>query len=202
MTIQKLGISGASGTGKTLLARHVSSKWGIDMLDLSTKHLWPKYKILSHKHLIGLAATKPHDYVAFAKETLKFREEKVMGAKDRAFVSDRTFLDLVVYTLIQVGPFISHEAMEEITQECFRCQREYTALFILEPLYYVEHDSRRIASMAYQRMVDGVFKYQAEFFAHGKFPIYRIPNMPIEERTMIISKFISHGQESISGYLL
>lgn len=166
--IKKILISGPSGSGKTTLARTISDRYDIPFISTSTKPLWDKYGFESHKDIISTTIIEPLKALEFQFELIEYRNNLL--SNQPSFVSDRGYLDNMVYFLLQNSPHVNGEITNEYIRELSKAQNKLIAysqdklLQILLPVTnkmvldnFLEDDGKRIGNPYYQLMCTSVF---------------------------------------------
>lgn len=156
--MKKIFISGVSGSGKTTLAKYIAARYRIPFINGSSKVLWEKYNVKSHKDLITKCNEDHKMAVDFQYELLEYRKEQLKGVSE--FVTDRAPLDNLVYYLLQISHMEETEATNGFVEACESTYDlfEYQQIFIDMEYYPIEDDGYRIVNAHYQRMVNCVFK--------------------------------------------
>lgn len=160
----RLFISGVSGIGKTTLAQRVSQEYDIPFIVGSTKMIWHKYGIKSHKEIISMCINQPKIGYQFQMEIIDYRLEMMQTHKE--FVTDRSPVDNVVYMLTQMGhtltedEFYSYLEKAKIAYNNFEDVKHlhlaanYNTLNSLA----IEDDNMRISSRYFQLTINSVFE--------------------------------------------
>ena len=163
----KIMFSGPSGVGKTTLSNFVAEQYNIPFITTSTKPLWDKYEITSHRELISRTIMDPQWGIDFQYEAL-FMRAKVIKENEN-FVTDRSPIDNIVYFLMQVTPFVSDSDTREYISSALATIAPYLEddLLIFDVEFnnrtVLEDDGKRIAGFMYQEQVQNVFRYTHEF---------------------------------------
>lgn len=157
---KRIFISGISGAGKTTLAQYISHRYRIPFINGSSKVLWEEEGIDSHAEIIKKSVMDPVWGLDFQYKLLKYREEQI--SKHEQFVTDRSPVDNLVYTLLQLSPYLGNDVMERYKNTCdellgFGNQLIY--LDVLEtPDFRLEDDGMRVGNMHYQAIVNTMFR--------------------------------------------
>jgi hypothetical protein len=112
MENKKIMLVGASGTGKTTLAKYISEKYAVPFISGSSSDLVPELKELSHI-----------DMLSMEERQLWENEFKILRARGEAFtnydnfVTDRSFIDNMAYCTFKCSKFSSKELMDSFFEE-------------------------------------------------------------------------------------
>ena len=156
----KIFISGPSGIGKTTMAIHLAKEYNIPFIQGSSKVLWEKYDINSHKELIQKTNTDPDFGINFQFELLHYRNTSIEGLDN--FVTDRSPMDNLVYFMLQVSDKVDSDITFKYMQMCRESYpKDYLQIFM--GLNYdmckqgLEDDGFRVTNIYYQLMVNAIF---------------------------------------------
>ena len=159
----KLFISGISGIGKTTLANSISKEHNIPFVVGSTKLIWSKYGIKQHGDIISMCNNQPKIGLKFQNEVLDYRLEMMHQHKD--FVTDRSPIDNVVYTLTQLSHIIKEDELKSYIDKCAIAYNfedvkhlHLSGGFATLRNTPLENDNMRITSMYYQLMINEIFE--------------------------------------------
>jgi ABC-type oligopeptide transport system ATPase subunit len=154
-------ITGTSGIGKTTLAKYISQRYRIPFVEGSSKVLWDKYHIKTHKELMDMAIKDPKLSLQFQIDLLEIRMQNMINNEN--LVSDRSFVDNFVYFLLQNSTGIPQEETEHYLGLC----REYAKLckdpkyiylshnLIDKDKFIIENDGKRIDNPFFQNHIVG-----------------------------------------------
>lgn len=172
----KIALCGASGSGKSTIARWMSEKYNLPYLENSAGLILPHevqqrfvdhygWTKSGHSDVIRLGNINPNFAVDFQQELLKVRSKFIRDTPD--FIFDRSPVDNLAYFLLQCG----HLASPEVThQHIVRCLEAITPISLVIFLHTstepgnVENNGSRVANWSYQKMVTAVFKHVLEFY--------------------------------------
>lgn len=165
----KIYITGTSGIGKSTLAKKISEDRGIPFINGSSTVLWKNYNINSHKELLLMGINDPIRGLAFQLELLELREKLVEGVE--TFVSDRSFIDNIVYFLYQNSPYLDEEKTLEYINAAIdsylRINKDNDSVVLFlsrrfkpgDRMLNIENNGKRIINPYYQDMMDELFFY-------------------------------------------
>lgn len=105
--INKIYLSGPSGTGKTTLAVELAKRLHLPYITTSGSVLWKKYGITKHSDILKLSQEKPSVGFQYQFDLLKHRYDTLSTYVD-GFVTDRSPVDNIAYYLIQNSAFLSN----------------------------------------------------------------------------------------------
>lgn len=150
-------ISGAQGCGKSTILERVEAL-GYPVIQRKTSR-----SILAEwNKTLDEINDDPILSKAFQDEILarKIQDEAEAVASDQIFFTERTYMDLFVYTLINLGKFNEHsEWLDAYYQKCLAAQTTYSKVFYVKSgLFQVVHDGVRGSNGHYSRLVDLVLE--------------------------------------------
>ncbi len=127
LSSMQIGICGSHRTGKTTLAEAISKKTGIPFLKTSTSAVFQQH---------GLDPAQPLDFKTRLWIQQRVIEAAVEVWKQGAFVTDRTPLDFMAYTLAecQGDTVVDFLALEAYLNQCFAVTHKFfTSLVLVQP---------------------------------------------------------------------
>lgn len=146
------GLSGAHRSGKTTLARALSEQMQIPFFETSTS------KLLAEKG-INAVGDLPLLQRIEAQEYLIEKHWELTQALPRPFISDRTPLDMIAYTLGEVTMHNTDlQTAQRIQRYVERClwvaNHTYSGILVLRPLpFYEKDDTKPPENPGYQTMI-------------------------------------------------
>ena len=166
MTKPKILLTGASGTGKTTLAKRLCAKYGIPRMvffgeegeELSAA----RYTALQ---LIG----KPLPYEVPDREVFQRKLVQVMGDwidahADTGYVSDRADADQWAYSCLH-GPDVLRDNPEYFSEAIGR-KGQYVVLCPMSTFFKLGDDPARKSAIAYHRATEGLIKLYNSYYVH------------------------------------
>ncbi|MAO08054.1 MAG: hypothetical protein CL596_05005 [Alteromonas sp.] len=160
MKSKQIFIAGPSGSGKTTLANYISIRYRIPFIEGSSKPIWPEFNITSHLDIINRSAKDKDFAVEFQERLLYYRTEKLEGVKE--FVTDRSFIDNLVYFTLQAGPHLNTESHNIYIEMCRESIEKYdpTILFldINDLNINLENDNMRVNNRWFQEATGSLFR--------------------------------------------
>ena len=153
---KKIMICGASGTGKTTLARHISGRYDMPYITTSAKALWDKYGIKTHKDAIALSHMNPDVGFKYQWDVLRSRM-KTLDGYDK-YVVDRSYIDNLTYLMLQNGYHLCDADIKEMVDLVNESLADIDGIIFLRftPDIILENDGARLTNTYYQAMVDQV----------------------------------------------
>lgn len=172
--------AGASGTGKTTLAKYVSDYIGdeyrpIPFVSGSVSDLLPNTREMTHADMLS---RDPQTLVMEDFQILNLRKKLFSEYVENAesFVSDRSFIDLAAYFLYKQADKLPQCEVESFINLCNRCITEQCTHLIVLPFnmamfnhWITEDNNKRITSRFFQmeisrimRMVLDIMGYEEE----------------------------------------
>lgn len=127
--IKGIGFYGSHRTGKTTLAREAAGKSGLQFIQTVTSEVFARN---------GLDPAEPLDFsrrIMIQQEVLK-EAEKVWGEAEHLFVTDRTPIDMMAYTMVDVdgASYVEFTELKNYFDRCYDVtNRFFSCLFFLEP---------------------------------------------------------------------
>ena len=124
-----LGLCGAHRTGKTTLAIAIATRLNIPFVRTTTSQVFEK---------LGLDPAKPMDFTTrlFVQNHVLDAAEQVWQDSSSPFVSDRTPIDMIAYTLgdIQGKTEVDFEQLNDYCDRCFNSTNQFfQKLAIIQP---------------------------------------------------------------------
>jgi nicotinamide riboside kinase len=193
------GISGASGTGKTTLAKRVAEDLGITYMPTSITECAKKH---------GFDAVAPmslQSRIELQMHLLKDHVDMVTNA-DRPLIVDRTPIDMVAYLMAE---FDMHSHMRATSEEIVAAEeyvdlcldattRLYDYIFVLGQLdHYEIKESRPADNRAYQTHTQLIMQGCLSQI-HGRMNYMVIRSQDLEDRHETLSDAIVRRMDDIS----
>ena len=124
--IFRIGLVGCAGTGKSILAQALSEKLGVSLL--SAKVI--TQDILDRDGFVFGTGAQIERFLAHGGRQTEILQKTISSHEARrAFVTDRTTVDLAAYAVCELHDH-DHSVLTEIQRECHRFVRRYTHLFV------------------------------------------------------------------------
>lgn len=147
-----IGIAGASGVGKTTLARQFCLQSGTHFLETNSSETFKRLGL-------DLRADYPFDTRMMIQEELLIDLCEAYERAPMLFVADRTPVDLMAYTLADVTRAMLTKAQDERVMsylgECEAALDDYfDCILVLQP--GIDAESKCSASKAYQTHINGL----------------------------------------------
>jgi hypothetical protein len=179
--IVRLAFCGASGTGKTTLANWVSKKWGL-----------PSNPVGSRSVSKAMGFDSPYD-VDKAGKRAKFQrrlvtEKRAWEDGQKSFVTDRTTLDNLVYTMFHD----IHTIDEELLQAVIAGLKRYTHIVFcpVDVFCNPDGDPNRVSDMTYHLLYDTTIKALLDKYRPSEVPLTQIYAMGLRGRKERVGRFI------------
>lgn len=191
----RIFICGASGAGKSSLAKVLADSLRIPFIDGSSKVLWDNYGITSHLDLIKKCTLDPAFGLSFQEELVKLR---ISSTKDLvSFVTDRTPIDNWLYFLLQMMPYTTDAQLHHYKEICQSAilPGDFYVLLKRPPGVIIEDDKMRITNHLYQEFVSELF----EGILFGNSTSFCIP---VNRKKIIESWYLDEKREIISNWVL
>jgi predicted ATPase len=139
--IKRIGISGSHRTGKTTLAKKISTDRGIPFVQTSTSHVFKQH---------GLHPAAPMDFKTrlWIQHHVIESAITVWQAETGSFVTDRTPIDFMAYTLadIQGNTQVDFAQLETYLARCFEVTHQFfTTIAVLQPAIPLVYEEGKAA---------------------------------------------------------
>lgn len=193
------GFTGASGTGKTTLARMTADDLGITYHSASITETGRKHGF----NPVGFMAIQ--DRLEMQKKLLADHIEAITAA-ERPLVVDRTPLDMAAYMLAEVGMYsdktLSAEFLKEVDEYAALCvsvtQRLYDTVFFVGQLPdYEESETRPPLNRAYQTHTQMIMQGFA-LVIHGATNYMALRSPDLEWRRDTVHDYIVQRLDAIA----
>lgn len=181
-------VSGAQGCGKSTILAKLESK-GYPVVSRKTSR-----SILAEWNVsLDQINNDPQLSMKFQREIIerKFLDEQAAAKDDKVWFTERTFMDLFVYALINLGKHNEHSVwLDAYYDRCQELQANYAGIsFIHSGLFTVEHDGVRGSNQHYSRLVNLVLE---DYTMHSA-PSYNIQTISVadlDQRIAQIERFV------------
>lgn len=158
METRKVMFLGASGTGKTTLAKMASEKLGIPFISSSLSDLSPETKEEHHKIMMEKSSFR---------QEMKFLSlrYKHIASQNGSFITDRSFIDNLAYMLLKLGKEIAECDFDTFRDTVVKCFEEAgithvvyipVTLDMINVGWEVEDNNKRILNPYFQYMVSSI----------------------------------------------
>jgi deoxyadenosine/deoxycytidine kinase len=191
---RQIFITGASGVGKTTLAKYISENYGIPYISASAKDVWPRFGFENHEDALRKCLADPILGFEYQKAIWVKRHDALSLAGDN-FITDRSPIDNYAYYILQQG-YYSEEYNKAMNSLCIAdFALANTVIFIrLSSDIILENDGKRILNITYQKLVDNtigwVLSHQFGLLTYKKELIF-ISNWDFNNRIEIINNHLS-----------
>jgi predicted ATPase len=141
MSISRIGICGSHRTGKTTLAKAIAMEWQIPFVQTSTSDVFKQHGLLPSMALDFKKRLWIQHHVIEAAIS-------IWQAEEGAFVTDRTPLDFMAYTLadIQGNTDVDFTKLEAYLTQCFEVAHQFfTKLVVLQPAIPLVYEEGKAA---------------------------------------------------------
>lgn len=158
---RRVGIAGASGTGKTHLAKYITKTYQLPYLNSSSSRLWGKYGYRNHTDVHQDVYRNP-DKAFDLQNDIRISRSFLLGHK-KYLVTDRTPIDHAAYFLnyFQIGrPTIKYRFIEELKDQVGFFDAFIFVRFNRETI--VEDNGVRITDPYYQMVTDSIMNMVIE----------------------------------------
>jgi predicted ATPase len=150
-----IAVTGSQGCGKTTVINELKAR-GYNIIERKTSR-----SILSEWGVTLYDVNNDHDLtIKFQDEIVKRKaaDEKEARDSDSIWFTERSYADLFVYALIDLGRDSLHsEWIEKYYNTCMRLQQSYDMVYYLKAGHFsIQHDGVRGSDPFYSRMVDTI----------------------------------------------
>ena len=193
---KRIFITGASGTGKTTLANHMSELYDIPFISTSAKEVWPKFGFKNHQEAHSITSSDRRIGFQYQWEILKNRYEKII--KHNTFITDRSPVDNLAYILLQLGHSLCNHEMG-LLMETIKMQAKladgiiflrWNENVVLEGKY---DDGNRIRNLHYQPMVDSVINGVIKWYScFNGIPLLILDKWDFETRIKLTDSWVKN----------
>jgi len=179
-----IGLCGSHRTGKTTLAKEVALKMGLDFVQTSTSDVFSEN---------GLNPSEPMDFDTriWIQNKIISAAEQVWKTAQKRFITDRTPIDMMAYTLADIdgSSSVNFAALEEYLDHCFQVTDTiFSHLFILQPAIPLVYEEGKAAlNRSYMEHLNVLMQgLCCDERLHC--PVYHIPRniLPVEDRVNVI----------------
>lgn len=182
-------VSGAQGSGKSTVLQAIEAK-GYQVVQRKTSR-----SILSDwGKTLDQINDDPELSILFQDEVLLRKQaDELEAVQSNEFVfTERTYMDLFVYALINLGKFNEYsDWIDSYYVRCAEAQKSYTKVFYLQSgLFQVQADGVRGSNKHYSRLVDLVMHdYTMSSTPTSAFQLIDVPG--VDERVQIITNALA-----------
>ena len=186
----RIAFSGASGTGKTTLARFISEHFGLPLNPVGSR---------SVSEAMGFASPYDVDEVGKRPEfQRRLLSEKILWeSKHDSFVTDRTTVDNLLYTMLHDVAVVDEKMLEQVRLGMSRYTHVIYCPF--SSFCYVDRDPARLDSSAYQEVYCAAIAGLVARFAKD-LPVLTLAVSDLEMRKDAVISYISrYGSSDYSN---
>jgi len=136
-----IGLCGSHRTGKTTLAREIAGRTGMEFLQTTTSEVFARHG------LDPSSAMDFHTRLWIQHKVVETAEAVWQGACG-PFISDRTPIDMMAYTLadIQGGTLVDFAELEKYLDHCFAVTNSFFSdLVVIQPAIPLVHEEGKAA---------------------------------------------------------
>jgi hypothetical protein len=179
-----IGLCGSHRTGKTTLAKEVALTLELDFVQTSTSEVFAEN---------GLNPSEPMDFNTriWIQNKVVSAAEQVWKSTKGTFITDRTPIDMMAYTLADIdgASSVDFDALEKYLEHCFHVTDTiFNQLFVLQPAIPLVYEEGKAAlNRAYMEHLNILMQgLCSDERLHC--PVYHIPRhiIPLDDRVNII----------------
>lgn len=176
-------VSGAQGCGKSTILAQLEAK-GYPVVSRKTSR-----SILAEWNMtLDEINNDPSLSMKFQREIIERKHEDELAAirDDKIWFTERTYMDLFVYALINLGKHNEHSVwLDAYYDRCIELQQHYEGVFYVHSgLFNVESDGVRGSNKHYSRLVD----LTLSDYTLNSVPSYQIHNISVADLDARISQ--------------
>jgi predicted ATPase len=183
-----IGLCGSHRTGKTTLAKEVARKTGLEFVQTSTSEVFLQN---------GLNPSEPMDFNTriWIQNKVVSAAEEVWRAVQGRFITDRTPIDMMAYTLADIDGTSSVDffALEKYLDHCFQVTDSlFSHLVILQPAIPLVHEEGKAAlNRAYMEHLNILMQgLCSDGRLHCEINIIPRHIIPLDDRVTCIAKIL------------
>jgi len=197
---KRIFISGASGVGKTTLAKEISKVFNVPFISTSAKKLWPRYGFIDHRDAIRKSISDKQTCIKYQWDVLYDRRNSLKGEPE--FVTDRSPFDNYIYFMNQGGFLFTQDQCGKYARGC-RISLELGDIVIFLRFtddIIIEDDKYRIVNWDFQKMMDGlietVIKRNMIYHKTMGIPVFEINTWDFEKKMGQVKNILLGIKES------
>lgn len=188
---KRIFITGASGTGKTIMAKKISEHFNLPFISTSASVVWPKFGFKDHKSAHKHSCYDPRVGNQYQHAVLRQRVDALKGKE--FFISDRSPFDNYAYYLMQIG-YLNGKFENRVFRGM--CEDNLTLADALVFLRYpddlrLQDNGKRILNPDFQMMVDSIINLVVNRLINHNMPVLEIKTWDIEEKEFQIKTFLT-----------
>lgn len=178
----KIAFAGASGTGKTTMAKYIEDKYGI-----------PYNPVGSRSVAKQMGFDSPYDVDRAGKraefQQLLFQEKLAWESAHDSFVTDRTAIDNLVYYVLHDVRSITPSFWDEV----MRSVRRYDVVFYCPVQAFCDpgQDAARVADLIYHRVYDALLEKLLDDAVDRDVPYYEMRLADLDQRCGVVDSALS-----------
>lgn len=191
MDKKRIMICGASGTGKTTLANHISELYELPFISTSAKAVWRDFGFKSHA---GAHTRSVLDKGIGMEYQMSILEQRYKVLQGEQFVTDRSFVDNATYMLMELGHLVTNCEIEDFLGLCSKGMSKCDLLIFIRWTKDIifEDDSNRIMNNYYQAMVDKIMEWviYSNMIKMAYCPVKEITMWDFETRIKLVDEWL------------
>ena len=187
---KRIFITGASGIGKTTIAKILSEKYGIPYISSSASMVWDKYGFKDHAEAHRVSVLNPGIGLSYQRDILALRKTQLVGD---SWVTDRSPMDNIAYMLLTLNHALPPETVYYFMVEALEMMSKSTCLIHLkwDKHCTLEDNGKRIINPYYQGMVDAIITHVIENTKISyEAPVLEIKVWDLKQRLNIIDSWL------------
>ena len=188
----RIFITGASGIGKTTLANFISQEFDLPYISTSASNVWPRFGFETHEEAHQESVLNNVIGLEYQRAILKERIDKLNGKL--FYVTDRSPIDNIAYTLLTMGHSLPHEAIMEFVKDTYKILDSCEGIIYLRWTHdcEIENNGKRILSPYYQKTVNSVIRMVLnEVEERFNIPVLKMGTWDLEKRKNITREWLN-----------
>lgn len=187
---KRIMITGASGVGKTTIAKYISETYNIPFISTSAKFVWPKFGFKNHQDAFNKSLKNTKLGLKYQWEILKQRKNALSGS---SFITDRSPIDNMAYFMMSLGHKIAYCETLDFISACSEGMLYCDGLIFIRwsGEIELEDDSQRINNEFFQASVDAILNWiVSDMVVFRTCPVLELTMWNLKYRTNIIDRWL------------